>query len=147
MTGVSLGKPTGSTPVPAATAATAPEQPSVGELVRDASTHVSTLVRGEIELAKTEVTGAVKKGALGAAFFVVAGVVLLFSLIFLLISLAEGLVQLGFYRWLAYLTVWLLLVVIAAVAGLLGLRAVKKVRKPERTIETIKDSKQLLQRS
>ncbi|MGI8531541.1 MAG: phage holin family protein [Geodermatophilaceae bacterium] len=131
---------------PAWTAAPEPVQPSIGELVKDASTHLSTLVRGEIELAKTEITASAKKGALGAAFFGAAAVVLVFSLVFLLISLAEGLVQLGLYRWLAYLIVWLLLVIIAAVAVLMGLRAVKKVRKPERTIETLKDSKQLLQR-
>ncbi len=121
-------------------------QPSLGELVKDASTHLSTLVRGEIELAKTEVTGSVKKGAVGAAFFGAAAIVLVFSLVFLLISLAEGMVELGLYRWLSYLIVWLLLVVIAGIAGLLGLRTVKRVRKPERTIETLKDSKQLLQR-
>jgi len=137
---VPLTKPAEWTPDPAAA------QPSLGELVKDASTHLSTLVRGEIELAKTEVTAAAKKGALGAAFFGAAAIVLVFSLVFLLISLAEGLVQLGLYRWLAYLIVWLLLVLIAVFAVLLGIRAVKKVRKPERTIETLKDSKQLLQR-
>lgn len=137
---VTLSKTDEWTPDPAAA------QPSLGELVKDASTHLSTLMRGEIELAKTEVTSAAKKGALGAAYFGAAAIVLVFSLVFLLISLAEGLVALGLYRWLSYLIVWLLLVVIAAVAGLLGYRKVKRVRKPERTIETLKDSKQLLQR-
>lgn len=121
-------------------------QPSLGELVTEASTHLSTLMRGEIELAKTEVTGSLKKGAVGAVFFGAAAVVFVFSLVFLLISLAEGLVELGLYRWLSYLIVWFLLVVIAGLAALLGLRAVKRVRKPERTIETLKDSKRLLQR-
>jgi len=128
------------------TADPAPTEPSLGELVQDASTHLSTLVRGEIELAKTELTATVKKGVKGAVFFGAAAVVLVFSLVFLLISLAEGLVGLGVYRWLAYLIVWFLLLLIAGVAGLLGLRVVKKINKPERTIETIKDSKQLLQR-
>jgi uncharacterized membrane protein YqjE len=137
---VQLSKPAEWTPDPGAA------QPSLGELVKDASTHLSTLVRGEIELARTELTAAAKKGALGAAYFGAAAVVLVFSLVFLLISLAEGLVQLGLYRWLSYLIVWLLLVVIAGVAALLGVKAVKRVRKPERTIETLKDSKQLLQR-
>jgi uncharacterized membrane protein YqjE len=137
---VQLSKPAEWTPDPGAA------QPSLGELVKDASTHLSTLVRGEIELARTELTAAAKKGALGAAYFGAAAVVLVFSLVFLLISLAEGLVQLGLYRWLSYLIVWLLLVVIAGVAALLGIKAVKRVRKPERTIETLKDSKQLLQR-
>ena len=41
------------------------EQPSVGELVRQASEHVSTLVRGEVELAKAELTGTVKRAGIG----------------------------------------------------------------------------------
>lgn len=138
--GVPLSKTAAWTPDPAAV------EPSIGELVQSASTHFSTLLRGEIELAKTEVTASVKKGVQGAVFFGAAAVVLVFSLVFLLISLAEGLVALGLWRWLSYLIVWLLLVLIAGVAGLLGLRAVKKVQKPERTLETMKDHKQLLQR-
>lgn len=121
-------------------------QPSLGELVKDASTHVSTLVRGEIELAKTELTGSLKKGVQGAVFFGAAAVVLAYSLVFLLIALAEGLVQVGLYRWLSYLIVWFLLILIAAVAGLLGWQRVKRMRKPERTIETLRDSKDLLHR-
>ncbi|CAN5769354.1 phage holin family protein [soil metagenome] len=123
-----------------------PAEPSIGELVQAASTHFSTLLRGEIELAKTEVTASAKKGIKGAVFFGAAAVVALFSLVFLLISLAEGLVALGVWRWLAYLIVWVMLIVIAGVSVVIGMRAVKKVSKPERTIETIKDSKQLLQR-
>lgn len=138
---VPLGKTPAWTPDPT------PTEPSLGELVQAASTHFSTLLRGEIELAKTELTASAKKGVQGAIFFGAAAVVLVFSLVFLLISLAEGLVALGLWRWLSYLVVWLLLVAIAAVAILIGIRAVKKIGKPERTIETIKDSKQLLQRS
>ncbi len=122
------------------------EEPTIGRLIADTTRDFSALVRNEIELAKTELTATVKKGVKGAVFFGAAAVVLVFSLVFLLISLAEGLVGLGVYRWLAYLIVWFLLLLIAGVAGLLGLRVVKKINKPERTIETIKDSKQLLQR-
>lgn len=121
-------------------------QPSLGELVKDASTYLATLVHSEIELAKTEITGSLKKGVQGVGFFGAAGVVAVFSLVFLLISLAEGLVQLGLYRWAAYLIVWFLLVVIAAVAALIGWRKVKTVKKPERTIETLKDNKSLIKR-
>ncbi|CAN5363463.1 hypothetical protein BH20ACT5_BH20ACT5_23460 [soil metagenome] len=121
-------------------------QVSLGELVKDASTHLSALVHAEIELAKTEITGSLKKGVTGVAFFGAAGVVAVFSLVFLLISLAEGLVQLGLYRWLSYLIVWFLLIVIAGIAALIGWRKVKTVRKPERTIETLKDNKSLIKR-
>ena len=47
------------------TYATQPGNDSIGTLMSNASQQVSTLVRGEIELAKAEVVGEVKKGAMG----------------------------------------------------------------------------------
>ena len=111
-----------------------PPQPSVGELVSRASEHFSTLVRGEIELAKSEVTGSVKRAGIGGGLIAAAGAVLVFSVPFLFVVLAE------LWRWLSYLIVWVLFLLIAAVLGFVGYRQVKKVRKPERTIETVKDT-------
>ncbi len=115
-------------------------EPTVGELVRDASTHFSTLVRGEIELAKTEMAREAKKAGTGAGLFGVAALVLAFSLTFGLIALAEGLVALGIWRWAAYLIVFGLLVLIAALAAFVGYRKVTRIGKPERTITTVKDT-------
>ena len=44
---------------------------SIGGLVREATSQVSTLVRAEVELARSEVTAEVKKGLQGSVFFVV----------------------------------------------------------------------------
>ena len=52
---------------------------SIGNLVKEATAHVSTLVRAEVELARAEVTAEVKKGLQGSIFFIVALVVMLFS--------------------------------------------------------------------
>ena len=46
---------------------------SMGQLVKDATTHLSTLVRSEIELAKVELTAEIKTGVRGAVFFISAG--------------------------------------------------------------------------
>ncbi|HEX3812202.1 MAG TPA: phage holin family protein [Mycobacteriales bacterium] len=124
----------------AAAPAIQPEDPSVGDLVKDASTHMSTLIRSEIELAKTELMGTVKKAGISIALFVVAAAVLLFSLTFAFIGLAEGIHALGLYRWASYLTVFGLLVLIAALAGFIGFRLIKRVSKPERTMTTVKDT-------
>ena len=115
-------------------------QPSVGELVRQASEHASTLVRAELELARTELSGSVKRAGLGGGLLAGAGVVVLLSLPFLFVVLAELLVELGLARWLAYLIVWVLFLIVALVLALLGRRSLKKVRKPERTMETVKDT-------
>ena len=90
---------------------------------------------GEIELAKLEVRSTVKSGGAGVGLFAGAAVLLVFSLTFGLIALAEGLVALGIWRWAAYLIVFGLLVLIAGVLVLLGIRHVKRVKAPERTIE------------
>ena len=68
---------------------TAPADQSIGGLVREATAQMSTLVRAEVELAKTEVTAEVRKGVQGSVFFIVALTILLFSLFFLFFTLAE----------------------------------------------------------
>ncbi|MEP6851077.1 MAG: phage holin family protein [bacterium] len=109
---------------------------SIGDLAKDASTHLSTIIRGEVELAKAEVGASVKNAGTGAVMFGVAAVLLIFSLTFGLVSLAEGLTSLGLWRWLSYLIVFLVLVLLAAIFGYLGLRKVKRIKAPERTIAT-----------
>jgi uncharacterized membrane protein YqjE len=116
------------------------EQPSVGELVRQASEQVSTLVRGEIELAKAELSGSVKRAGIGGGMLAAAGAVLLLSVPFLFVVLAEVLVAIGLYRWLSYLIIWVLFLLIAGVLALIGRSQLRKVSKPERTMETVKDT-------
>ena len=115
-------------------------QPSVGELVRQASEHVSTLVRAEVELAKAELSDTVKRGGIGGGLLAAAGVIGLFSVPFLFVVLAEVLVAIGLWRWMSYLIVWVLFLVVAGVLALIGRAQLKKVRKPERTLETVKDT-------
>lgn len=116
------------------------EQPSVGELVRQASEHVSTLVRGEIELAKAELSSSVKRAGIGGGMLAAAAVVLLLSVPFLFVVLAEVLVAIDLPRWLSYLIVWVFFLLIAGVLALIGRSQLKKVRKPERTMETVKET-------
>jgi hypothetical protein len=118
----------------------APAQPSVGHLVRDASTQISALIRAEIELAKAELGETVKRGGIGAGLFAAATVVALLSLPFLFVTLAEVLVAVGLPRWSSYLIVWGVFVLLAALLALLGRRSVRRLRKPERTLTTVKDT-------
>jgi uncharacterized membrane protein YqjE len=130
-------QPTRSTATSTAAAST---EPSIGQLAADASTQLSTIIRGEVELAKLELTASVKKAGIGAAMFAAAGVILAYSLTFGLISLAEGIHSLGLWRWLSYLIVFAALVIIALILVFVGIRMVKKVKSPERTIATTKDT-------
>jgi MFS family permease len=115
-------------------------EPSIGSLVADAHTSFSTLLHGEIELAKLEVMSSVKNAGTGAGMFIGAAVLLGFSVTFGLIALAEGLVALHLWRWVAYLIVFGLLVLIAGLLVFIGIRKVKRVKAPQQTIETTKDT-------
>ena len=115
-------------------------QPSVGELVRRASENVSILVRSEIELAKAELSTTVKRAGVGGGLLAAAAVVLLLSVPFLFVVIAELLHFAGLWRWLSYLIVWVLFLLIAAVMALIGRSQLKKMHKPERTIKTAKDT-------
>ncbi len=115
-------------------------EPSVGELVSEVSSNFSTLLRGEIELAKLELRSAVKNAGTGIGFFGAALVLLAFSATFGLIALAEGLVAVGIWRWAAYLIVFGLLLITVGLLVFGGVRKVKSVRAPERTIATSKDT-------
>ena len=122
------------------------EEPSVGALVQSAMADVSALVRAEIELAKAEIGKSAKKAGIGAGAFGAAGVVLAFSMFFLFIAIAEALTALGLPRWVSYLIVWFVLVLVAGIAALIGRRMLKKIEKPERTIESLRDLPQVMHR-
>jgi uncharacterized membrane protein YqjE len=132
------------TPQPNGAAATprhaADGEPSVGQLVADASAQVSTIIQGEIALAKLELRSSVKNLGTGAGFFITAVVLLFFSMTFGLIALAEGLVAIGLWRWLAFLVVFAFLLLVIGLLIFFGIKKVKKVKAPQRTIETSKDT-------
>lgn len=122
------------------------ENLSIGALVKDAAAQMSTLVRAEVELAKTEVTVEVKQGLRGSIFFIVALTVALFSAFFLFFTLAEVL-DIWLPRWASFGIVFLVMVVIAGVFALLGYRKIRKIRKPEKSIDAMKDNAKLAKRS
>ncbi|WJZ16830.1 phage holin family protein [Corynebacterium guangdongense] len=115
---------------------------SIGDLVSSATSQMSTLFRSEIELAKTEIVGEVKKGAVGGGLFAVAGVVGLYSSFFFFFFLAE-LLAVWLERWAAFLIVFLIMLVTAAVLALVGFQRVRKIRKPEATIRSVNELKKL----
>jgi uncharacterized membrane protein YqjE len=112
---------------------------SLGELVRDAASYFSILFRSEVELAKAELTTEVRKGTKSSIFFVVALTIVLFSLFFLFVTVAEVL-ALWLPQWAAFALVFVLMLAVAAGCGLLGWRRMRSIRKPERTISTVRDT-------
>ena len=122
-------------------------EPTIGQLVSDASTHLSTLLHGEIELAKLELRATVKNAGTGASFFGAGAVILAFSLTFGFFALAEGLAAAGIWRWAAFLIVFGLQLVAVGLCALLGVRKVKRVRAPEQTIRTTRETVDYLKKT
>ncbi|MBW0018423.1 MAG: phage holin family protein [Mycobacterium sp.] len=118
-------------------------EPSIGELIKDATTQASTLVRAEVELARAEVTRDIKKGLTGSVYFIAALVVLFYSTFFLFFFVAE-LLEIWLWRWAAYLIVFGIMVVVTAVLGLLGYLKVRRIRGPRETIESVKETRTAL---
>ena len=131
------------TSIPLADAHPVSADASIGELVRDATTQVSSLVRAEVELAKAEITRDVKKGLTGSVFFILALVVLLYSTFFMFFFLAE-LLDTWVWRWAAFLIVFILMLVVTAVFALLGFLKVRRIRGPRQTIESVKETSSAL---
>lgn len=118
-------------------------EPTIGNLVKDATASVSTLFRSEVALAKTELVGEAKKAGAGTGLLIVAGVMALYSSFFFFFFLAE-LLDNWMSRWLAFLIVFLLLVLLTIVMGFVGYLFFRKVRGPTKTIESFKEVQSVL---
>jgi|GraSoiStandDraft_4_1057263.scaffolds.fasta_scaffold2229385_1 hypothetical protein len=137
---------------PAPTTADRPDVPSrddptIGRLVADASRDISSLLRDEIALAKSEIKISIKAGGIGVAMFAAAAFLLLLAVIMLSVAIAYF-INLIFGLDLAwcFLIVFVLYVLVAGLLAFIGIRAVKKVRPPERAIAQAQETKNVLSR-
>ena len=107
---------------------------SLGDVVNDVSTKASLLVREEIELAKTEVAEKAKSLGKGTAVAIVAGVMVVFALVYLFEALAWFLDDLfnvvNTSPWIGFIMVFGFLFIFAAIAGFIGLRWIRKGSPP-----------------
>ncbi|ETA94597.1 membrane protein [Mycobacterium avium subsp. paratuberculosis 08-8281] len=137
------GVPSTLTTIPLTDPHAKPAEPTIGDLIKDATTQVSTLVRAEVELARAEITRDVKKGLTGSVFFIAALVVLFYSTFFFFFFVAE-LLDTWLWRWVAFLIVFGVQVVVGAVLALLGFLKVRRIRGPRQTIESVKETRTAL---
>ena len=137
------GVPSTLTSIPLTDPHALPAEPSLGELVKDATAQMSTLIRAEVELARAEITRDVRKGLTGSVFFIAALVVLFYSTFFFFFFLAE-LLHLWIWRWAAYLIVFGIMVVVTAVLALFGFLKVRRIRGPRQTIASVRETRTAL---
>ena len=95
-------------------------QPSLGELVAAALKDVSSLVRYEITLAKSELKMDARRIGIAAALAVVGLFVGCLLVVLLCFAFAYGLVALGIWVWAAFLIVAGTCLLLIALAGLIA---------------------------
>lgn len=124
---------------PSASSSSQGDDRSLGEIVGDISHDLTTLVKQELELAKTELKEEAGKAGKGAGLLGGAGVSGLLALIFLSGALAY-LLDSWIPRELAFLVVGLVWAVIGAVLALSGRKAIQSMNPqlPE-TQQTLKE--------
>lgn len=117
------------------------EEPTIGRLIKDAQTDFSTIMRKEIQLAKSELKVSVTAGGVGAGLIGAALFLLVLAVIMLSVAIAYFIHWNGSglaLHW-AFLIVFGFYVLLAGLLVLLAIRSFKKVKAPERAIEQGKE--------
>ena len=118
-----------------------PDQRSIGELFAELSRETGTLIRKELELATTEMTGKARVAGAHVGTIAVGGALAHAALLVLLAAIVMALAQLGIEPWLSAL-------IVALLTGVSGYMLVKKglanLRRtsvtPTNTIEALKET-------
>ena len=109
--------------------AAAAEELSAGELVKQLTEQVSTLVRDELKLAQVEMTAKGKQAGLGAGLLGGGGLIALYGVGCLIACAIIGLSHVV-QAWLAALIVGAALLAIAGVAALIGKGRIRQAAPP-----------------
>ncbi len=111
------------------------EERTLGQLVADATSDLSGIVRAEIALAKAELKADARNAGLAGGLFAVAGYLGLLATVTVCIAAGYGLVAAGLQPWAAFLFVTLALLVVAGLLVLVGVSRVKRLGPPQRAID------------
>ena len=122
------------------------EKQSLGTMISGVTEDLSTLIRGEIELVKTEARQSMQVVSRGGGMLAAAGVTAFLAVVFLLLTLAWVLVQLGLPTWAGFGIVTLLLIIVAAILFVVGRKRLESVKPPERSPASIEKTKAVLSR-
>jgi hypothetical protein len=119
---------------------------SLGDLVSTALKDVSSLVRYEISLAKSELRMDARRIGIAAALAIVGFFVICLIVVLLCFAYAFGLVAAGIWTWAAFLIVAGTCLVLVALAGLIAYGRIRKVTGMRMTRQTVMDDIGMLRR-
>jgi hypothetical protein len=122
------------------------DDPTLGRLVADASRDISSLVRQEITLAKSELKVSIKAGGIGVGLFAGAAFLGLLAVIMLSVAFAYFVAMTGLDLAWCFLIVFGAYLLLAGLLAFVGVKKVKQVRAPERAIHQAQETKNILKR-
>ena len=118
-------------------------EPTLGELFAELSRETTTLVRQEVDLAKTEMSQKAARVGKDVGFLVAGGAVAYAGFLALIACVILALGQLGVTWWLSALIVGLIVAAIGAYLVYTGMNELKTTNMmPEKTMETLKEDQQ-----
>lgn len=128
------------------------DERSIGDLIKELQNESSSLVRKEVELAKSEVAETAQVYAKNAASMAIGGVLLVAALFGVLITINRGLTALLTGMVGVDVAIWLAPLILTVILGIVGWTMVKgalqRIRNqsivPRRTTATLKEEKQWL---
>ena len=119
---------------------------SVGDLVSEAVSDITRLVRYETDLAKQELLADLRRIGVSAGLGATILVTSFLMLVMLCFALAYGLQTVGVWDWASFLIVTGVLIVLAAIfAGIIYLK-VRRLDRLRKTRETVQDDIAMLRR-
>ncbi|MBV9092666.1 MAG: phage holin family protein [Streptosporangiaceae bacterium] len=115
------------------------QEPSTGDLVKQVTEQISTLVKSELKLAQVEMTRKAKQAGFGAGLLGGGGLIALYG-VGCLIACVILAISLAIAAWAAALIVGAVLLAVAGIAALMGRRRLQKATPPvpEETVDSIK---------
>ena len=122
-------------------------QQSLGELVAAAAKDMSSLLRYEISLAKSEFKLDARRIGITAAIAVVALFVACLLVVLLCFAFAYGLMTLGIWDWAAFLIVAGACLLLIGLGGLVAYVIIRRVTGMQMTRKTVMDDIGMLRRS
>jgi Putative Actinobacterial Holin-X, holin superfamily III len=122
-------------------------QQSLGELVALAAKDMSSLVRYEISLAKSELKMDARRIGIASVLGVVGLFVACLVVVLLCFAYAYGLVAAGIWTWAAFLIVAGTCVLLIGLAGLIAYGRIRKVSGMKMTRQTVMDDLGMLRKS
>lgn len=114
--------------------------PTIRELIGSATRDVSTIVSCQVELAKAELRDSARQAGSAFGLLAAAAVMGFLGFVFLLVTVAYVLVQLGLPNWAGFGIVTLMLLIVTGILAVVGKKHADRVKGPEHSVAQLEQT-------